>query len=252
MNPTFVSPGSPEPRPGSGTATGTGRRSARKRVRVPIVMLWVGTVTVSTGIGTALGATVFADMGRGSPDTVTVSNPFAGPRATPSGSGAPGPAPNAAGSKPASGASGSTPSEVTVRCDAGDGADIPDPGATDPDKLAPGARAAYRKAEEAMAAAKITLTLRSGARTYEHQKLLWDTEVACKGSESAARARVLPPGESSHVQGTAIDIAPKAAQTWLERNGSRFGWCRMYDNEPWHFEYSASYTAGCPDRKPHP
>ncbi len=31
------------------------------------------------------------------------------------------------------------------------------------------------------------------------------------------------------------------------------GWGRIYDNEPWHFEYSEAYqSAGCPARLPEP
>lgn len=223
--------------------TGPGRRGA-------IVALWVGTVTVSTGIGTALGATVFGTTEDNRTVTVAVSEtPTAGGSKNPA---APGTQPGAAAPKPPG---GSTPAPtITLRCDGGGtgDSDIPSADATNPDKLAAGARDAYRDVEKAMKSAGITLSLRSGPRSYEHQRLLWEAEVACTGSEAEARKRVLPPDQSSHVKGTAIDVAPKAAQTWLEKNGSRYGWCRTYDNEPWHFEYAASHKTGCPARKPHP
>ncbi|MGW0662036.1 D-alanyl-D-alanine carboxypeptidase family protein [Streptodolium elevatio] len=219
-----------------------GRRDAsRRRRRIPVAILWAGSITVSCGIGTAVGATVF-----GSGDRVVEIAVTASPG--PSGSSTSG-----TGTARPPGAVPAPATTMTVRCDDGaEGGDIPEPDATNPDKLASGARSAYRTVEDKMADAGIDLSLRSGARSYDHQKLLWETEVACKGSEAAARKRVLPPDESSHVKGTAIDIAPKAAQTWLEKNGAQYGWCRTYDNEPWHFEYAASHKKGCPPRAPHP
>ncbi|WP_436776182.1 D-alanyl-D-alanine carboxypeptidase family protein [Yinghuangia sp. YIM S09857] len=224
-----------------------------------MVLLWVGAVTVSTGIGTALGATLF-----GGDDNRTVSIAVTASGTTPAGGaggtapkgapGAPNPRVTPAPAVPPRDGGPSATQTFTLRCDgAGTGeGDLPDPDATDPSKLAASARGAYEEIRKAMAAADIELSLRSGARSYQHQQLLWETEVACTGSTAEARKRVLPPDESSHVKGTAIDIAPKAAQTWLDKNGSRYGWCRTYDNEPWHFEYAASHKSGCPARAPHP
>ena len=32
-----------------------------------------------------------------------------------------------------------------------------------------------------------------------------------------------------------------------------YGFCRIYDNEAWHFEYNPAYrVAGCPKRLPKP
>lgn len=135
--------------------------------------------------------------------------------------------------------------------DDGDGI-TDDPGATDPNQLSAGARTAYQQAKTAMAANGITLTLTSGKRSFQHQQDLWDQEVRDTGSTAAARNRVLPPAESSHVQGIAIDINI-AAQAWMKSKGSQYGWCQIYANEAWHFEYRASYkTSGCPTLKPHP
>ena len=51
--------------------------------------------------------------------------------------------------------------------------------------------------------------------------------------------------------GTAIDVQPYAAFTWLENTAGALGFCRMYDNEAWHFEFSEAYkTTGCPARLP--
>ncbi len=50
-----------------------------------------------------------------------------------------------------------------------------------------------------------------------------------------------------HVLGLAVDIQPIESAKWVEKNGSTLGWCRRYENEQWHFEYSAAYsTVGCP------
>jgi len=67
-----------------------------------------------------------------------------------------------------------------------------------------------------------------------------------------ARRWVLPPGESAHVRGGAVDVGPESGARWLEQHGVRFGLCRRYDNEPWHFErLAAAKGSTCPRREPH-
>ncbi|MFF7251393.1 D-alanyl-D-alanine carboxypeptidase family protein [Embleya sp. NPDC008237] len=123
---------------------------------------------------------------------------------------------------------------------------------TDPSALTRPAYTAYNRIKADMAKEGITLSLTSGKRSWTHQQELWEEELKAKGSRQAAMRRVLPPEMSLHVHGLAIDIAPRAAQTWLDRKGSAYGWCRPYDNEAWHYEYKASYTKGCPTRKAGP
>ncbi|MFC3407026.1 peptidoglycan-binding protein [Brachybacterium conglomeratum] len=53
---------------------------------------------------------------------------------------------------------------------------------------------------------------------------------------------------ANHTRGIAIDIAPAAIQTWIQANGSRFGWTwdeGRRNGEPWHFVYNGTdrYTA---------
>jgi peptidoglycan hydrolase-like protein with peptidoglycan-binding domain len=53
---------------------------------------------------------------------------------------------------------------------------------------------------------------------------------------------------ANHTRGIAIDIAPSAIQTWVQANGSRFGWTwdeGKRNGEPWHFVYNGAdqYTA---------
>lgn len=40
---------------------------------------------------------------------------------------------------------------------------------------------------------------------------------------------------------------------WLARRGAEFGLCRVYANEPWHFELRPEATeGGCPPQYPDP
>ncbi|MEU0932297.1 D-alanyl-D-alanine carboxypeptidase family protein [Embleya sp. NPDC005971] len=120
----------------------------------------------------------------------------------------------------------------------------------DPKALKPAAYAAWKRIDTAMAAEGITLNLNSGKRGWAHQQRLLDEKIAEVGSREEALRWVLPPEKSMHVQGVAIDIYPANAQAWLQAKGSKYGWCRMYDNEEWHFEYNSTYTSGCPKRLP--
>jgi LAS superfamily LD-carboxypeptidase LdcB len=122
----------------------------------------------------------------------------------------------------------------------------------DPSALKPAAYAAWKQIKTAMAADGITLSLNSGKRGWAHQQELWENEIRKTGSEEAAMHLVLPPQKSMHVQGFAVDIYPEAAQIWLQNKGSKYGWCRLYDNEAWHFEFDADYKSGCPARKAGP
>jgi zinc D-Ala-D-Ala carboxypeptidase len=90
--------------------------------------------------------------------------------------------------------------------------------------------------------------LTSGHRDMTEQRRIFVEEVRRTGSVSAARRRVLPPEESSHVRGLGIDVRPTEGARWLERHGGRYGLYRVYDNEWWHFEYRTVE----PVRLPHP
>jgi hypothetical protein len=90
--------------------------------------------------------------------------------------------------------------------------------------------------------------LTSGYRDAAEQHRIFTEEVRRTGSVSAARHRVLPPEESSHVRGLALDVRPAEGARWLEQHGGRYGLYRVYDNEWWHFEYRTVE----PVRLPHP
>lgn len=119
--------------------------------------------------------------------------------------------------------------------------------------LTPGTRAALAAAQKAAGRAGMTLTVNSGYRSRAYQQRVYDCWVEETGSAQAAREHALPPAESAHVAGYAIDVAPPAAAAWLEHTAGRYGLCRRYANEAWHFEYRASYSAqGCPALVEHP
>lgn len=90
--------------------------------------------------------------------------------------------------------------------------------------------------------------LTSGYRDAAEQHRIFIAEVRRAGSVAAARRRVLPPEESSHVRGLALDVRPTEGARWLEQHGGRYGLYRVYDNEWWHFEYRTVE----PVRLPHP
>jgi zinc D-Ala-D-Ala carboxypeptidase len=89
----------------------------------------------------------------------------------------------------------------------------------------------------------------SGFRTLERQKYLFASAIKKYGSESEAAKWVAPPYVSHHPWGIAIDVnypnEPVGAG-WLEINGAKFGLCRVYENEWWHFEPSIAPGGTCP------
>ncbi len=130
----------------------------------------------------------------------------------------------------------------------------PPTGTAPTDGLTPGTRRAFRAAAAAMQADGIELTLSSGYRSAAEQQQLYEQAIEKYGSPEAARVWVLPPAESRHVRGVAVDVAPREAARWLDEHGARFGLCRTMDWEWWHFEYDAGWqragTCPPPRRRP--
>lgn len=95
----------------------------------------------------------------------------------------------------------------------------------------------------------VKLRLVSGYRSLGHQKDLFDAAIKKYGSYRAAARWVAPPGISHHPMGLAIDVnypdEPEAAK-WLEVNGYKFGLCRVFKNEWWHFEGNIAPGWKCP------
>lgn len=120
----------------------------------------------------------------------------------------------------------------------------------DPGGLTPAMAARVDEAVRSAADQGIELVVTSGWRSYERQEELFRRAVDEHGSEEAAGRWVLPPDESMHVRGLAVDVGPPEAADWLAKNGWRFGLCRRYDNEPWHFEPATSPGGTCPGTQP--
>lgn len=95
----------------------------------------------------------------------------------------------------------------------------------------------------------VLIGLTSGYRDAGEQERLFAEEVRRSGSPAAAQVWALPPEESRHVAGTALDVRPTEGARWLEHYGARYHLYRVYDNEWWHFEYRPD---GAPQRLPHP
>ena len=94
--------------------------------------------------------------------------------------------------------------------------------------------------------------LTSGYRDPLVQQRMFDEEVRRSGSPALARMLVLPPAESCHVKGIALDVRPHEGARWLEEHGARYDLYRIYDNEWWHFEYRPDRGAYHHDDDLHP
>lgn len=119
--------------------------------------------------------------------------------------------------------------------------------------LTPQLARAVRLAREAAAVEGVQLQITSGWRSAERQAQLHAEAIEKYGSAAKARRWVLPPEESEHVTGRAVDVGPEAGIAWLREHGVRFGLCQRYANEPWHFERLAGAKgSACPPLEPHP
>ena len=89
----------------------------------------------------------------------------------------------------------------------------------------------------------------SGFRSLSRQKTLFANAVRKYGSASEASKWVAPPLISHHPWGVAIDVnypdEPVGAG-WLEIHGYKFGLCRVFENEWWHFEPVIAPGWKCP------
>ena len=95
-----------------------------------------------------------------------------------------------------------------------------------------------------------TIAIRSGWRSVNHQQQLFDAAVKKYGSAQAATKWVLPPKDSMHTFGLAIDVKYagniRSASYWFQKYSSHFGLCRRYQNEWWHYEPLVSPGQPCP------
>jgi LAS superfamily LD-carboxypeptidase LdcB len=114
-------------------------------------------------------------------------------------------------------------------------------------KLDAGLRAALRAADLDAESAGLELEVNSGWRSLAYQRELFAQAIEQYGSESEAARWVARPGTSVHEAGEAVDLGPASATSWLAVHGAAYGLCRVYANEPWHFELRPdAATDGCP------
>jgi hypothetical protein len=117
------------------------------------------------------------------------------------------------------------------------------PGVT---KLDPALLHALRQAATDAAVSGVQFVVDSGWRSAQYQEQLLSQAISKYGSEAQATRWVAPPDRSSHVKGDAVDLGPAAA-SWLSEHGAAYGLCRIYANEPWHYELRPeAVDHGCP------
>ncbi|RBM13052.1 peptidase M15 [Prauserella sp. PE36] len=121
----------------------------------------------------------------------------------------------------------------------------------EPRGLRPDVLAAWHRLRTEAGKHGVRLCLNDGKRSAGQQRREFTDAVQRFGTEELAARYVLPPEKSMHVKGIAVDVQPHASAGWVERNGHALGWCRRYENEYWHFEYSPDHrTSGCPAMLP--
>jgi D-alanyl-D-alanine carboxypeptidase len=128
-----------------------------------------------------------------------------------------------------------------------DGTTVFDDGVPGVARLDPALLRALRSAATDAANDGVEFVVDSGWRSPAYQEQLLREAVSKYGSEAEARRWVATAGTSAHVSGDAVDIGPSAAAAWLSSHGRAYGLCRVYGNEPWHYELrAAAATQGCP------
>lgn len=116
-------------------------------------------------------------------------------------------------------------------------------------RLDPALRGALRRAATDADGDGVEILVHSGWRSRAYQEELLDEAVARYGSRAAAARWVATPDTSPHVSGKAVDLGPSDATAWLSAHGAAYGLCRIYDNEPWHYELRPDAVGhGCPPR----
>lgn len=133
------------------------------------------------------------------------------------------------------------------------------------DQLSAPAAAAFELLSSTAASEGYTILLRSGYRSYDTQKRLFDSYVS-KDGQYVAEQYSAPPGCSEHQLGLAADVTSPAVNNkleqsfgstpegiWLAENAHRFGFIIRYMDgkqditgyiyEPWHIRYVGNEAA---------
>jgi hypothetical protein len=206
------------------------RRIRIRRIRVAGLLLVIAAVAAALGYQSASSSSTAA-----SPIDVLRSEPR-------------GPLGEADGAVP----DGATVSEPRGPLGEADGA-VPD-GTTVFDDEVPGVAnldsdllGALRQAATDAADDGVEFYVDSGWRSPEYQEQLLREAISKYGSEKEATRWVATPNTSAHVSGDAVDIGPSDATAWLSEHGAEYGLCRIYRNEPWHYELRPeAIDHGCP------
>ncbi len=107
----------------------------------------------------------------------------------------------------------------------------------------------FKAAQAAAAKDGQRIYIVSGFRSLSRQKTLYNQAIRKYRSVDEASKWVAPPLVSHHPWGIAIDVnypnEPVGAG-WLEVHGSKFGLCRVFENEWWHFEPVIAPGWKCP------
>ena len=128
-----------------------------------------------------------------------------------------------------------------------DGVTVSDDGYPAVNRLDPALLGALREAAADARGDGVDVYLNSGWRSAAYQEQLLAEAVVQHGSAAEAARWVATPETSSHVTGEAVDLGGADATSWLARYGDAYGLCRVYGNEPWHFELRpAAVDDGCP------
>jgi zinc D-Ala-D-Ala carboxypeptidase len=113
--------------------------------------------------------------------------------------------------------------------------------------LDPALLGALRQAATDAADDGVEFFVDSGWRSREYQNQLLREAVSEYGSEEEAARWVATAETSAHVSGDAVDLGPVDATAWLSEHGAQYGLCRIYSNEPWHYELRPdAIDHGCP------
>ena len=117
---------------------------------------------------------------------------------------------------------------------------------------------AFQQMKSVAATQGVQLMIISGFRNVEDQSVLFEKQIARRGSESEAARSSAPPGHSEHHTGYALDIADQqsdtdlkvsfqetAAYQWLVTNAAQYQFEQSFplnnkqgvNFEPWHWRY---------------
>lgn len=107
-----------------------------------------------------------------------------------------------------------------------------------------------KKAQQAAGKAGYRLTVITSYRSWDQQLSMFREGVVKHGSIAEARKVVLPPWESMHVRGLAVDFSERKGAAWLTKTNGAYGLCQRYANEWWHFEMLGDVGQPCPPLEP--